>query len=347
MKLLIITQRVDENDAILGFFCGWIEEFAKNADKVLVITQSAGSYNLPENVDIFSLGKEKGFSKVRQLLNFYKLLFKNIVKVDAVLVHMVPMWVVFGSPVFKIFRKKTYLWYVHKKVNLMFRLDEKFVEKIFTASLESCRLKSKKILIVGHGIDVNRFPIPNFRLSRRVQNNKYKILTAGRIAPAKNLHILLDVADILKNKNFNFEIKIAGAPVMEEDKPYFEELKNTIKERKLENNVFFAGAIPYKKLAGFLREGDLFVNLSNTGSIDKAVLDAMISDLLVLVSNEAFFNVLPEKYLTDKNPDVIAEKIIALSKVESDPSLRDYVIKNYSLSALVRRLLGFMASKTQ
>ena len=48
------------------------------------------------------------------------------------------------------------------------------------------------------------------------------------------------MAEIFKNKNFsNFEIKIAGSPVLESDKKYFEKLKERIKEKKLEGIVEF------------------------------------------------------------------------------------------------------------
>ncbi|MEK7538915.1 MAG: hypothetical protein AAB552_03680 [Patescibacteria group bacterium] len=58
MKLLILTQKVDQNDDILGFFHGWIREFAKHAEQVTVIALGVGEYDLPKNVRVFSLGKE-------------------------------------------------------------------------------------------------------------------------------------------------------------------------------------------------------------------------------------------------------------------------------------------------
>lgn len=41
MRLLIITQKVDENDAILGFFHGWIAEFAKHCEQLIFLIQIA------------------------------------------------------------------------------------------------------------------------------------------------------------------------------------------------------------------------------------------------------------------------------------------------------------------
>ncbi len=337
MKLLIITQKIDQNDDILGFFHCWVEEFAKQAEKVVVIAQAVGQYNLPANTKVFSMGKEMGYSKVCQLFNFYRLLFKNLPEVDAAFVHMIPLWVVLGWPVYKIYRKKVYLWYVHKAVNSMLYLAEKIATKIFTASKESFRLASKKIIITGHGIDIDKFKIQNEKLKMK---EKFKIITAGRIAPVKNYEVLIRVAEILKNEGFDFEIKIAGAPALKQDQIYFKKLKDIIKEKKLEEKIYFVGSISYKNIAEFYREGNLFVNFSDTGSIDKAVLEAMASGLLILTSNEAFRNILPEKYFTSKNPVEIAGKIVASSDISADPALRNYVAEKNSLGNTIKSILS-------
>ena len=57
MKLLILTQKVDENDDVLGFMHGWIKEFAKHYEKIIVVALGVGQYDLPENVKVLSLGK--------------------------------------------------------------------------------------------------------------------------------------------------------------------------------------------------------------------------------------------------------------------------------------------------
>ena len=59
MKLLIVTQIVDKNDPILGFFHRWIEEFAKHVEHIEVICLKEGKHKLPSNVHIHSIGKEQ------------------------------------------------------------------------------------------------------------------------------------------------------------------------------------------------------------------------------------------------------------------------------------------------
>ncbi len=356
MKLLIITQKIDINDDNLGFFHCWVEEFAKQCESVVVVCLQKGDYDLPGNVKVLSLGKEQEIQnskfqilnkfkiqnskfkiliKIKYIYRFYKYIWRERKNYDSVFVHMNPEYVVLGGLFWRLTRKKIGLWYTHKSVDLKLRLAEKLADIIFTASARSFRLPSNKVKIMGHGIDIEKFQIPNSKF----QIPKFIIITAGRVAPVKNLHILIEAAGVLKNKNFDFTIKIAGAPTLASGKDYFEKLKNSVKEKGLEDKIIFAGPILYKNIPKFYADGDLFVNLSNTGSIDKAVLEAMASGLLVLTSNEAFRDILPEKYLTEKAPEQIAEKIIALSKSGKDESLRKYVSENHSLENLIGKIV--------
>ena len=57
MKLLIITQKVDENDQLLGFFIDWIRLFSEKFERIIIICLEKGVFELPENVEVISLGK--------------------------------------------------------------------------------------------------------------------------------------------------------------------------------------------------------------------------------------------------------------------------------------------------
>ena len=106
MNLLIITQKVDKNDAILGFFHRWIEEFSKNVESVVVICLYKGSYSLPENVKVLSLGKEFKQSRTKYLFRFYKFIWQERNNYDNVFVHMNQVYVLLGGLVWKMFKNK-------------------------------------------------------------------------------------------------------------------------------------------------------------------------------------------------------------------------------------------------
>ncbi|QQG46189.1 MAG: glycosyltransferase family 4 protein [Candidatus Niyogibacteria bacterium] len=359
LKLLIITQKVDARDPILGFFHRWLEEFSKNVEKLTIICLEKGEYNLPSNVKVLSLGKKKLeirnwkleiLHRLIYLFRFYGHIWRERRSYDVVFVHMNPEYVILGWADWKIMGKKIALWYTHKAVNLKLRLAEKLADKIFTASRESFRLPSKKVEVVGHGIDTQKFT-PSFdgvpgRMTGQF-SNKLQIITAGRIAPVKNLETLIESFSILQNSKIDFEAKIAGGPATKSDEVYFEKLKSLVRQKGLENNVFFVGPIPYPRIQDFYHSGDIFVNLSETGSLDKAVLEAMSSGLLVITSNEAFHDILfPQFFLENKTPEVLAERIKKMSS-ENRPNLglRELVVKNYGLEVLIKKIIALLVER--
>ena len=102
MRLLIITQKVDKKDSILGFFHDWLLEFSKHQEKIIVLCLEKGDYKLPSNVSVFSLGKERSISKIRMLFNFYRLISSKRKDYDKVFVHMNPIYIVLGGLIWKI-----------------------------------------------------------------------------------------------------------------------------------------------------------------------------------------------------------------------------------------------------
>jgi len=88
MKLLILTQKIDINDPVLGFFHKWAEEFSKKYEKLTVICLEKGEYKLPDNVKVLSLGKETGKSRLKYVFLFYKYIWLERKNYDVVFAHM-------------------------------------------------------------------------------------------------------------------------------------------------------------------------------------------------------------------------------------------------------------------
>ncbi len=338
MKLLIITQKVDISDDVLGFFHSWLEKLAKEAD-LFVIANFVGNYDLPSNVKVYSLGKERKSNSIFKLFYYKWLFLKLLPKVDGVFFHMCPEYVLAAFLAPKFFGKKTLFWYAHKQVDFKLRTAEKLVDKIFTASPESFRLPSKKLEVAGHGIDTERFKPAGEKNASG--SGILKIVSADRISPIKNQDILIKAAEILRRRNINFEIEIANVSILKKDRVYLEQIKKIINDNGLGDKINFVGSIPHKEIVSFYQNADILVNLSDTGSIDKAVLEAMASGCLVLTSNEAFRNILAEKYLTSKDPAEIAQKLIDLSISGQDEKPRQYVFDNHNLDNLVNKIINF------
>ena len=75
MRLLILTQKVDKEDPVLGFFHNWVTELSKKFEFIYVVCLEKGKFDLPDNVQVFSLGKEAGKSKIKYIFKFFHLCF--------------------------------------------------------------------------------------------------------------------------------------------------------------------------------------------------------------------------------------------------------------------------------
>ena len=320
-NILIITQKVDENDDLLGFFVGWLREFSKKFDKIFVITLGKGEYNLPANVFIYSLGKERGSNKISRFFNFYKLLFKLVPKSKGIFSHMSPIFAISSWPVAFLFGKKVFLWYLHRSLTFRLKIAEKLCSKILTADKGSLTIKSRKIIELGHGIDIEKFRTRR-DWNDTISSKRFSILSVGRISKIKDYETLIKVAKILKDEGLKFKVKIIGRPVMPYDFEYFEKVKKLIQGSELENFIEFAGFVPYSQIADYYKEADIFINLAPKGGLDKAVLEAMAAGCLTLVANEVF-----KKYFGDfsqllifryGNPDDLSQKIENLLELSKD-----------------------------
>ncbi len=249
MRLLITTQVVDSNDSDLGFFVRWIEEFQKHAE-VEVITRK-------------ELGRGGKLSRALKLLTLAR-----AKKYDAVFVHMNPEYLVATGWYWRLRGKKVALWYTHKSVDLKLRIAEKFATVILTASRESFRLKSSKVRVMGHGIDTEFFfPDPSV---------------------ARGEH-WLSVGRLMKSKRHDLAIRAAveqGLPLLIAGEGPERAGLETL-ALKLGANVRFLGALTQAQLREEYRRAAQLVHTSETGSLDKVVLEAAACGLPVKSNDPA------------------------------------------------------------
>ncbi|MBU4370181.1 glycosyltransferase family 4 protein [Candidatus Parcubacteria bacterium] len=345
-NILILTQRVDINDDVLGFMHGWIAEFAKRCEKVTVICLKLGEFNFPSNVKVLSLGKEGGESKIKYLVNFYKYIWQERKNYDIVFAHMNYEYILLGGIIWRLLGKKIGLWYAHGKVRFELKIAEILADEVFTSTTSGFRLPSKKLHVVGQGIDTDKF-----QLSNQYKNpDLFSLITVGRISPVKGYDVVLSAINIIKNKIGNFKLTIIGAPVMTEHVEYLGRLKNKVRELNLTNQVEFIGALPNDKIIPYLQQADLMINASSTGSLDKVMPEAMATGLPIVTCNVAIKAVIKEDwqryFFTAGDIDQLAEKILFYYDLKQSnqiselaKKLREIVIKDHDLKNLVTKIL--------
>lgn len=339
MKLLIVTQKVDQNDDVLGFFHGWISEFAKQSEQVTVIALGVGKYQLPANVRVFSLGKERGVSRLGYVLNLYRLIWRERKNYDTVFVHMNEEYVFLGGPIWKLLGKKITMWRNHPAGSLMTRIAMFFSDKIFCTSKYSFTARSKKTVLMPAGVDTDLFQRNN-RIPRAPQS----ILFLGRISPIKNVDVMIDALLEVDRAGHHFVATVVGK-ALPEDQAYETMVKNKAQPLLDKGRITFAGSIANSKTPEIYNAHEIFVNLTDSGSFDKTILEAMACECVTLVSNKSFNGMIPSQFMfTEKDPHDLARTIIkALSladeeKVATTQGLRKFV-HEHSLTFLAEKLI--------
>ena len=98
MNLLVFNLKTDADDDVLGFTTDWVNALAASCERIFVITMSAGRIAVAENVQVYSIGKEQGYSEPRRATEFYRTLSRLLrnERIDACFAHMMPLFAVMG-----------------------------------------------------------------------------------------------------------------------------------------------------------------------------------------------------------------------------------------------------------
>ncbi len=366
MKLLIITQKVDQNDDILGFFHGWIAEFTKHYEQVTVIALGVGEYDLPQNVRVLSLGKEKiniqysivniVFAKLKYILLFYYFIIKYSRDYNAVFVHMNQEYVLIGGLVWKILGKKVAMWRNHYAGSILTRIAMMLSDKIFCTSKYSFTATSKKTTLMPVGIDTEKFikstcpPLPNRPKGqsgdgrREVHKVENSVLFLARMSPAKKPELIIEALNILRKEGVDFTANFYGNP-LPVDIPYAESLKEKVKEYKLSDFITFENGIPNTEAPQVYNAHEIFINPSPSGMYDKTIFEAMACESLILTSNLNLKGQIDNMFLFKENDaEDLANKLKNLFNLGTETKekygriLRAYVVEHHNLKQLAREL---------
>jgi len=351
MKILVITQKYDINDSNLGAFIDWWDKLAEKMEKVYVLALEEQSGPTKPNMEVLSMGKESGAGFFRKIFGFYYGLLKTIGKVDVVLVHMIPKYVILSFPIAVIFRKPIYLWYTGVSANRDLRFAVYFCRKIFTAHEAAMRINTSKRIITGHGIDVEKFKVQSSKVK---VNDEITILSVGRVTPSKGHDLTIRAVSELVKRDYDLKLKIIGGVIQDYHRPYLAELKSLTQESGIGDKVEFIGPATFDKMPGYLNSADILINAVPFGGLDKVVLEAMASCVIPLTSNSAFTNVFPKDFsknlIFEQNKiEDLKEKLkyILDKKLYEDEILRrefrEVIVKNHNLNNLIDRIIKEMS----
>lgn len=353
MKLLIITQKVDRADPILGFFYRWILEFAKHCEQIVVICLYEGAHDLPRNVRVLSLGKEdfrlsifefRLLKKLKYSFHFLKHIWRERKNYDTVFVHMNQEYVVLGGMFWKILGKKVTMWRNHFAGSFLTSIAAALSDKIFCTSKYSYTARYKKTSIMPVGVDTDIF-----KRDANIYRKKNTILFLGRISPVKNVDTFIEALSILDRFGVTFIADIYGdAP--DKDKEYYKKVRDSAVLLEKKGMAVFHTGVSNGETPRIYNQHEVYVNTTQSGSFDKTILEAMACECLVVASNESVKDVLLEQFLPkERNAADLAQKlrgvmVLSEEKKEAHKTRFRRYATEHSLAHLADKLFGILAN---
>jgi len=287
MRLLLFNLATDADDPVLGFTCRWIRALAERAEFIHVITMRAGRFELPANVRVHSVGKEKSYSEARRVAEFYKILSAILWndRIDICFSHMMPRFTVLAGPILQARRVPVVTWYAHPSITWILRLAHRFSARMVASVATAYPYKRDKLIAVGQGIDTALFA-PEADVEPA---DPPMILCAGRLSPVKDHPTLLKAAALLRqNYRQPFQVVIVGGPATARDDAYAGSLRRQTQQLGLDGVVRFEPAVSIEQLPPWYRRATVYANMTPTGSGDKVVWEAMACAKPCVVANEGF-----------------------------------------------------------
>jgi glycosyltransferase involved in cell wall biosynthesis len=349
-NLIIFNIKTDANDDVLGITTPWINSFAKKFKRVYVISTSIGILELEENVQVFSLGGEKNTSKIYKFFILYLILTRLLYKIGrntVVFFHMTPLYLVLSSPLLKILKIKSVLWYAHKKISFILKFASLLSDCITTIDSNSFKLHTRtKIYHLGHGIT---FPSVYNKIKK--PGRIYELSIVGRISEIKRIHFLIEaVSELNRINNIDINLNIYGDTITKKDKLYKNHLINLITKNYLTRKIILHGSIPHKKIGEIINNTDLAFNLSIDCGLDKAGIEALAIGIPLIYTNPSYNKIFKDLnidysnyYIDNLSTDVLVNKILYLLSLNINnsrlqDSLVNYIRSEYSVDSLINKI---------
>lgn len=350
-NLLLFNFVMDPKSQVLAWQTKVAFALAVHFDKVNIVThgkQNLAESAIPDNVTIhvippiFLKAPLRWFGG-KMLVNFWMNTLHKKYTFNKCFMHMNYQWVYLLSPFFKVHQIPVTIWYAHGAVSKPLKWAHRFADKIVTSTKEGFRIPSHKVQIIGQSIDTALYRlVPNHVSNRMVY--------VGRISQIKGIEKLIEIMHILVNKQGLQQITLSliGAPITETDKHYQSLLTLLIDKYGLQHNIKFEGFKPNDTIPAFYDDCFLHLSFSNTGSMDKTLMEAAACGCPVLTCNVALYDALDEVFLIkDETLETIAERVISFyqNQLHIDRShIRNFVIGKHDFNGYIKKLTAQIES---
>lgn len=176
-------------------------------------------------------------------------------------------------------------WFANNKINkttnrLLNRVDYFFAVSNATknALYIKRRIDLNKIFVLQNSIVLEKPYRP-----RNIKKKSFNIINIGGYIQTKGLHLTLEIASKLKERNIDFHIDIIGTLYKAEHSiKYYRFLKEFINENDLSNHVDLHQNI--KDMSSFYENSDILIHPTFTEGLPRVIMEAM-SNSIPVISN--------------------------------------------------------------
>lgn len=343
-RIVFITQQVDPAHPALAATVPKIAALAGRVDEVVVLADGVVPSVLPANCRVYSFAAG---GKGGRGLRFAAALARELGRQPrplAVVAHMCPIYAVLAAPLARPLGVRVVLWYTHWRATPTLRAAERLASAVTTVDRRSFPLASRKVVPIGHGIDLGEF-------SCRVGgggNGTLRALALGRYSPAKGLDVVLRAVRLSLDRGLDVRLDVHGPELGEVEREHRRELERLVAELRLGGRVRLREPVLRAELPRLFAETDVLVNNMRAGAPDKVVYEACASCVPVLASNPVFDGLLDglgqELRFERDDAGELAERLVTLAELSPEErgrlgrALRERAAE-HSVSVWAERLL--------
>ncbi len=326
-SLVFATQLWDPDDPVLGFTPGLVDALAAPFDRVVVVANEVRGTpsDLPRNVQVVSLGKERGAGRWTRGARFEAVFWRiaRRERPDAILAHMCPEYLVLAAPIARLSRIPTLLWFAHPSDGPKLARADGLADAVLTSVPGAYPRPGPKVRAIGQAIDLDAFgftPAPV-----RSAGDPFELLALGRTSDSKRYDLALCGVAAARERGVNARLRIVGPSGTDRERRIRADLRELAGRLRLGEAASVEDGVPHRAVPGLLGAADALLNTTVDGSGDKTVLEAMAVGRATLVTNLAFGELLGGTGLLvpggDADALAAAIEVLATSAEEQRESL--------------------------
>lgn len=358
MRILFVTQTIDADHPVLAQTVDLVRALAARCESVTVVCDSVHRHDLPANVRFRTFGAGARLARgVRFVRALAASLLPRRARPDAVVVHMVPLFVLLAAPLTKLLRVPVLLWYTHWNPGRSLRLATPLVDVVLSVSSGSFPLATSKLHATGHAIDVARFT-PS---EDAPTEGPLRLLALGRTARWKGYDTMLRALELATEQGLDARLELRGPQLTADEEAHRRELETIVGASDvLRDRVRIEPPLARDEIPALLRASDALLSATQpreSETLDKVVYEAAACGVPVIASNAALDEFLAglsiDLRFRARDAESLAQTLLDFSAAgpearhEAGAELRRRVVAGHSVESWADAVTTIVAAQTR